>query len=288
MLASAELLLHPDGSVYHLCLQPEHIAPVLIVVGDPERVPKVSRYFDSIEFTTSKREFVTHTGYVSNKRITVISSGIGPDNVEILMTELDALANIDLANRAIKPTCQTLTIIRLGTSGALQADIPLGSRLISQAAMGLDNLMHFYHLPQSAEEKAFCTAFQKAVALPFCPYRVSADENLINIFAEGSLQGITLTAPGFYAPQGRQLRAPHALPNFLNRCQQFAFYQERLTNFEMETAAYYAFARLLGHRAVSLNAIIANRVHQTFDPNPEKTINQLICFALEKIASANL
>ncbi len=288
MFASSELIVNPDGSIYHLHLRPEDIASTIIVVGDPDRVPKVSRYFDCIDFQIHKREFVTYTGYLGDKPLTVISSGIGTDNVEILITELDALANIDLQTREVKPAHITLNIIRIGTSGAMQADIPTSSRLVSTAAVGLDNLMNFYNLPQSAEERAFCSALQQAANLPFTPYRVSADTDLVNLFAEGSEQGITLTAPGFYAPQGRQLRAAQTLTGFLDRCTSFRMGQERLTNFEMETAAYYAFARLLGHRAVSLNGILANRALQRFDENPEATMDNLIRFALEKIVASDL
>jgi len=288
MFASSELILNSDGSVYHLHLHPENIAQTIIVVGDPERVPKVSRYFDRLEFQTRKREFVTHTGYLGNKRLTVISSGIGTDNVEILMTELDALINIDLQSREVKPVHTSLNIIRIGTSGAIQADIPTGSRLVSMAAVGLDNLMNFYALPQSVAERTFCIALQQAAHLPFTPYRVSADAGLVSIFAAGSAQGITLTAPGFYAPQGRRLRAPQTLTGFLDACASFRQGGERLTNFEMETAAYYAFARLLGHRAVSLNGILANRALQSFDESPEVTVDNLIRFALEKIAASDV
>jgi uridine phosphorylase len=288
MFASSELIVNPDGSIYHLHLRPEHIADTIIVVGDPDRVAKVSRYFNRVDFQTSKREFVTHTGYMGNKRLTVISSGIGTDNVEILMTELDALANIDLQTREVKPIHKTLNIIRIGTSGAMQADTPIGSRLVSTAAVGLDNLMNFYALPQSEAERNFCSALQQAAQLPFCPYRVSADAHLVNLFSEGSRQGITLTAPGFYAPQGRQLRAPQQLTGFLNHCVNFSMNSERLANFEMETAAYYAFARLLGHRAVSLNGILANRALQRFDEHPEATVDNLIRFVLEKIVTSDL
>lgn len=288
MFASSELIVNPDGSIYHLHLRPEDIASTIIVVGDPDRVAKVSRYFDRIDFQTHKREFVTHTGYLGGKRLTVISSGIGTDNVEILMTELDALANIDLQIREVKPAHTVLNIIRIGTSGTMQADIPTGSRLVSTAAVGLDNLMNFYDLPQSAEEQAFCSALQQAASLPFTPYRVSADADLVNLFVEGSEQGITLTAPGFYAPQGRQLRAAQTLTGFLDHCVSFCMGRERLTNFEMETAAYYAFAKLLGHRAVSLNGILANRALQRFDENPEATVDHLIRFALEKIVASDL
>ncbi|MCS7018260.1 MAG: nucleoside phosphorylase [Cytophagales bacterium] len=288
MFAPSELILNPDGSIYHLHLQPEHLSTTVIVVGDPDRVAKVSRHFDRLDFQTRKREFVTHTGSIGSKRITVISSGIGTDNVEILLTELDALANIDLLTRTIKPQHTCLNIIRIGTSGALQADIPVGSRLISIAAAGLDNLMNFYDLQQSHQQRAFCVALQQATGLPFTPYRVSADAGLVRLFAEGSLQGITLTTPGFYAPQGRHLRAARLLPRFLEQCAHFQWNSERLANFEMETAAYYAFAELLGHRAVSLNAILANRILQQFDENPQATVDSLIQFALAKIVASDL
>jgi uridine phosphorylase len=292
-ILESELILNPDGSVYHLHLRPEHLAPTVIVVGDPERVPKVSQYFDSIEFTVHKREFVTHTGYIGKKPITVISSGIGTDNVDILMNELDALVNVDLQKRKIKKKHKSLNIIRIGTSGSLQAGIPIDSYLASEAAVGLDSLMCFYSLPQSPIEISMAKKLQKDMKLPFKPYWINLinDEGayyLLNqIATEEFVRGTTVTCPGFYAPQGREIRLGVKNPKFIAHLQKFKCRYLKgggLTNFEMETAGYYALCRLLGHKMISLNAIVANRALGTFSKNPEAVTDGLIRTVLERIA----
>ncbi|SFF36088.1 nucleoside phosphorylase [Thermoflexibacter ruber] len=278
-IPASELVLNPDGSVYHLHLLPEQVAQDIIVVGDPERVPQVSRFFDKVVYKVKKREFITHTGTYKGKPISVISSGIGTDNVEILMTELDALANIDLKKRELKEKHTTLNIIRIGTSGSLQAEIPLGSHLASSYGLGLDTLMCFYDLLQKPLEKQVGERLQNQLSLPFQPYCVSGSEKLLEKFAPHILQGVTVTCCGFYAPQGRSIRTALKIPQLITTLNQFRLAENptfRLTNFEMETAGYYAMGRLLGHEVLSLNAILANRITHEFHQQPEKVVGELI------------
>ncbi|MDW8296066.1 MAG: nucleoside phosphorylase [Raineya sp.] len=282
-IPTSELILNKDGSVYHLNLKPEHIAETIFVVGDPSRVHKISKYFDKVEFEMNKREFITHTGTYKGKRLTVISSGMGTDNVEILLTELDALVNIDLKKRLPKPEHTTLQIIRIGTSGALQASIGLDTFVASSYGLGIDTLMCFYNLSQNTFEKNFTQELQKFLHLPFTPYCVSASEKLLQKFASEMIKGVTITAPGFYAPQGRKVRLPIRYPNLVDDLSYFHYEDTWITNFEMETAGYYALARLLGHEMLSLNAIVANRITQEFSKNAEKTIDELIRLALERV-----
>lgn len=283
LIAETELILNQDGSVYHLGLRPEHLANTIFVVGDPERVCKITKYFDTVEFKIAKREFITHTGFYKGKRISVISSGIGTDNVEILMTELDALVNIDFETRLPKKTHTSLQIIRIGTSGALQKSVEVDTFVASAYGLGIDTLMCFYDLPQSTFEQSFAEKLQKTLQLSFIPYCVNASEELLEKFTFDMLKGVTVTAPGFYAPQGRKLRLPIRYENLVDILQNFNYQNFLITNFEMETAGYYAMARLLGHQVLSLNAIIANRVTQQFSANPEKTIDRLIEIALERV-----
>jgi uridine phosphorylase len=284
-ISETDLILNADGSVYHLNLLPRHISDVVIAVGDPGRVYKVSQYFDDIEFEMNKREFITHVGLFNKKRITVISTGIGTDNVEIFMTELDALVNVDLKTREPKTRKKKLKIIRIGTSGALQEDIPVGSYLVSDYAVGLDNLMSFYDLAADAFEESIALDIQEKVKLPFKPYVVRGSQVLLSQVGKDMIVGNTLTAPGFYAPQGRRVRAATRLPKLLD---ELNYYHNKssdfwLTNFEMETAALYAFGRLLGHEIVSTNAIIANRIKNKFSKDPEKVVDSLIQKVLERI-----
>jgi uridine phosphorylase len=284
-ISETDLILNPDGSVYHLNLLPKHIADVVIVVGDPGRVFKVSQYFDEVEFEMNKREFITHVGHFNNKRITVISTGIGTDNIEILMTELDALVNIDLKTREPKSRKKKLKIIRIGTSGAMQEDIPVGSHLASEYAVGLDNLMNFYDLPATDFEESIATDIQLKTKLPFKPYVVKGSESLLKQIGQDMIKGNTVTTPGFYAPQGRKVRAATRLPKLLD---DLNYYHNKasdfwLTNFEMETSTLYAFGRLLGHEMISTNAIIANRVKTKFAKSPEKVVDSLIQKVLERI-----
>ena|SRR5579859_5929618 len=282
-ISETDLLLNPDGSVYHLNLLPKHISDTVIAVGDPSRVYLVSQFFDDVEFEMNKREFITHVGRFNGKKITVISTGIGTDNVEIFFSELDALVNIDLKTREVKPRRKKLRVIRIGTSGALQEDIALGSFVVSDFAVGLDNLMNFYDLPMNDEEAGLAHDIQKKAGLPFMPYVVKGSENLLKQIGFDMRVGNTVTCPGFYAPQGRSLRAAVRLPHLLEDLNYYHKGDFWLTNFEMETAGYYAMARLLGHEALSVNAILANRIKNRFVKNPNKVIESLIEKVLERI-----
>ncbi len=283
-IAETDLILNPDGSVYHLNLLPKHISDTIIAVGDPGRVYAVSQYFDEVEFEMNKREFITHVGKYKGKRITVISTGIGPDNVEIVFTELDALTNIDLKTREPKSRKKKLKIIRIGTSGALQEDIPVGAHLVSDYAVGLDNLMSFYDLPMDDVEAGIAHDIHRKTGLPFMPYVVRGSESLRDqIAGTDMITGNTVTCPGFYAPQGRVVRLPIRFPNLLEDLNYFHKGDFWLTNFEMETSAYYAFGKLLGHEVLSANAIIANRMKTKFAKDPHKIVDGLIKKVLDRI-----
>lgn len=282
-ISETDLILNSDGSVYHLSLLPKNISDTIITVGDPSRVYMVSQFFDEVEFEMNKREFITHVGKYNNKRVTVISTGIGTDNIEIFFNELDALVNIDLKTREPKPRKKKLKIVRIGTSGALQEDIPVGSHLVSDYAVGLDNLMNFYDLPMDDFETGVAHDIQKKTGLPFMPYVVRGSEALRESIGNGMLVGNTVTCPGFYAPQGRELRLPIRFPKLLEDLNYYHKGEFWLTNFEMETSGYYALGRLLGHDVVSANAIIANRIKNKFSKNPNKVIESLIEKVLERI-----
>ncbi|MES2734063.1 MAG: nucleoside phosphorylase, partial [Bacteroidota bacterium] len=269
MLPASELILHPDNSVYHLGLRPEDIADTILVVGDPERVAKITQYFDVVELRINRREFVTHTGRLGSKRLTVISSGIGTDNVEILLTELDALVNIDLLKREVKTEKKRLQIIRIGTSGSLQTDIPVDSCVASASAIGLDTLMCFYQLLQTESQQVLTQTLQGQLGLPFQPYCVSGSAALKAHYGYDMFEGNTVTCPGFYAPQGREIRLALKIPQLVNILRTFRYEGYRLTNFEMETAGYYALCQLLGHDMISLNAIVANRITNQFSTDTD-------------------
>jgi len=273
-IPETELILNADGSVYHLNLLPGEVADTVITVGDPQRVEQVSRHFDHIELKKTKREFVTHTGTIGGKRLTVLSTGIGTDNIDIVLNELDALVNIDLQSRQPKENPKSLNIVRIGTSGAVQADIPVDSLLASNAALGLDTLMHYYKRELTEDEKEFLDTFISIfpAGSGLSPYIASADAGLIKELAKDIQQGITLTAPGFYAPQGREVRAKSALPELMNNIQNFSSGGQRITNLEMETAGIYGLASVLGHKAISFNVILANRATHTFSKHPEKVM----------------
>lgn len=285
-MKDSELILNPDGSVYHLNLKPENIANDIIFVGDQDRVASITNYFDSVEFSIQKREFKTETGMYKGKRLTVVSTGIGPDNIDIVLNELDALVNIDFTTKTVKPNLTSLNIVRVGTSGSLQADIPVNSLLMSAFAIGTDNMLRSYDLQNIQNqfiEKAFVnhTNWDLSKGLP---YVVSADNDLLQRFKSDTVfEGITVTAPGFYGAQGRILRLP-LQDAFLNdKIDSFEFEGLKATNLEMETAAIYGLCKLLGHKTLSLNAIVANRKNGTFSADPYKTIDELIRFALNKI-----
>ncbi|WP_224998250.1 nucleoside phosphorylase [Cesiribacter sp. SM1] len=283
-IPSSELVLNPDNSVYHLSLHPESIADTIITVGDPERVARISKYFDKVEYTKVKREFVTHTGYYKGKRLTVMSTGMGTDNIEILMMELDALVNVDLKNRVVKEEHKSLNIIRLGTSGSLQPDIPVGAQLVSDYAVGLDTLMFFYNLHSTPDELKLQDAIFTEAQLPFKPYVVRGSQQLLQKIGYDMIRGNTLTSPGFYAPQGRQLRATLRMPNMVEALSRFRFEGDnRLTNFEMETAGYYAMGKILGHEVLSVNAILANRISNEFSQNPDVVVEALIHKVLDRV-----
>jgi uridine phosphorylase len=286
MIQASELILNPDGSVYNLNLLPENIAHDIIFVGDQNRVEKITQFFDSIEFSTQKREFKTQTGILKGKRITVMSTGIGPDNIDIVMNELDALVNIDLKTRQPKTELTSLNIIRIGTSGSLQADIPVDSFVMSKFGLGLDNMLRSYlidEISNLAMEEAFIKHsnwdLQKGK-----PYITSCSEKLEKLIESDKIhKGITATAGGFYGPQGRVLRLNIQDENLNFKMDNFKFDANRITNLEMETAAIYGLSKLLGHNALSLNAIIANRATGTFSKDPYKAVDELIAYTLDKM-----
>lgn len=283
-ISDTDLVLNPDGSAYHLNLLPRHVSDIVIAVGDPGRVYSVSQHFDEVEFEMNKREFITHVGKYKGKRITVISTGIGPDNVEIVFTELDALVNIDLKTREPKARKKKLKIIRIGTSGALQEDIPVGSHLISDYAIGFDNLIGFYDFAMDDFEAGVAHDVQRKTGLPFLPYVVRGSESLRDLISSTDmLVGNTVTCPGFYAPQGRELRLPIRYPKLLEDLNYYHKGDFWLTNFEMETSAYFAFGRLLGHEVTSANAIIANRIKNKFSKDPHKIVEGLIKKVLDRV-----
>lgn len=281
-----DLIINPDGSTYHLHIRPDQLPHKIIMVGDPERVPFVSKYFDKIDYKIHKREFVSHLGQFRNQSIGVISSGIGADNVEIVMNELDALANIDFKTRYAKNQKISLELIRIGTSGSIQNDIPVDSFLVSKAAIGFDNLAQFYGFEsENMLDMEALNVWCQQINYRLPVYGAKASEKLIKQFSAILQQGYTLTAPGFYAPQGRTVRMKSLLPDFLLDVSKTKFEGETITNIEMETAAYYAFSASLGHEMISLNAILANRITHEFSKNPESQIKRLIELALDLIAS---
>jgi uridine phosphorylase len=285
-IAETDLILNADGSVYHLNLLPGDVADTVITVGDPDRVGEVSKYFDTIELKKGKREFITHTGTIGGKRLTVLSTGIGTDNIDIVFNELDALVNIDLKSCTVNPDLRSLNIIRIGTSGAVQADIAVESLLISSAAFGLDPLMHYYQQTLTGTEQDTLTAFKAALPVNanLSPYIASAGSDLLAKLGKGQQQGITITAPGFYSPQGRQVRAIAAIPDLMGCIQRFNFERQRITNLEMETAGIYGLASALGHQAISCNIILANRATQVFSKQPAKIMDHYIGQILETLA----
>jgi uridine phosphorylase len=284
-LSETDLILNKDGSVYHLSLLPGQVADVVLTVGDPGRVHRVSRLFDEIEFEMNKREFITHTGRFNGKRITVLSTGIGTDNIEIVLTELDALVNIDLKTREPKSRKKRLKIIRIGTSGALQADIEPGSHLISEYGIGLDNLMHFYNLKLTTFEKRIGRDIRRKTSLPFTPYVVKGSEMLLRRLGHDMIRGNTVTAPGFYAPQGRRMRISTRFPKLLEdlTCYHNKTSNFWLTNLEMETSSLYALGRLFDHEVISVNVILANRYARKFLSRYEEAMDDLIQKVLERV-----
>jgi uridine phosphorylase len=287
MIAASELILNPDRSVYHINLKPGQIANDIIFVGDQNRVEKITKHFDSIEFTTQKREFKTQTGTYKGKRITVMSTGIGPDNIDIVMNELDALVNVDLETRTVKKELTSLNIVRIGTSGSLQADIPCDSFVMSQYGLGLDNMLRSYLIDEISEtemEEAFIAQTNWDMRKGR-PYVIAGSKTLEKrLESDKIFKGFTGTAGGFYGPQGRVVRLGIQDPKLNSKMDSFNFNGTRMTNLEMETGAIYGLGKLLGHNCLSLNAIIANRATGTFSEDPYKAVDELIVYALNKLA----
>ncbi|HEX8562104.1 MAG TPA: nucleoside phosphorylase [Flavobacterium sp.] len=286
MIKNSELILNPDGSVYHLNLRPEHIANDIIFVGDQNRVEKITMFFDHIEYSAQKREFKTQTGSYRGKRITVMSTGIGPDNIDIVMNELDALVNIDFETRQPKEQLTSLNIIRIGTSGSLHQDIPVDSFVMSAHALGLDNMLRSYKIDEISNpqfEEAFISHTNWDVKKGR-PYLISCSEDLAALMRSTEMhEGITATAGGFYGPQGRVLRLPIQDQELNSKMDNFQHDGLRITNLEMETAAIYGLSALLRHNALSLNAIVANRAAGTFSADPYKAVDELISYTLKKL-----
>ena len=285
-IKESELILNPDGSVYHLNLLPEHISDTIIFVGDQDRVERITKHFDFIEFETQKREFKTQTGTYKGKRITVLSTGIGPDNIDIVMNELDALVNIDLATRKPKSELKSLNIVRIGTSGSLQVDVPVDSFVLSTHGLDLNGMLHFYqidHICNPEIEEAFIkhTNWHVHKSRPIVINNSEVLEKKLE--SDQIYKGVTATAGGFYGPQGRVLRLPLKDDKMNAKIDAFNHKGTRITNFEMETSVIYGMSKLLGHHACSLNAIIANRASGTFSENPSETVNKLIEYTLDKL-----
>lgn len=285
-IPETELILNGNGSVYHLQLLPEHIAENIIIVGDQGRVETVSNYFDTVDFKVQNREFVTHTGTFNGKRVMVVSSGIGTDNIDILINELDAAVNIDLTTRIIKKEHKKLNIVRIGTSGALQKDILVDSFVVSSHGLGFDGLLNYYlNMPFVNEDEiseAFIEQTNWNKNLPY-PYAVKGSDVLINKIGFDLIKGITATAPGFYGPQGRKLRLTPWVEDFNQQLTDFKFQENRITNFEMETSALYGLGKLLGHETCTVCAIIANRVAKQYSKNYHVAVEKLIQLVLERL-----
>lgn len=284
----SELIINPNGSIYHLNLQPEQVAGKVILVGDQGRVPMVSAHFDKIEHKSHNREFVTHTGLYKNQPVTVLSTGIGTDNIDIVLNELDALANIDFRSRTTKDQLTSLEIIRLGTSGAMQKDIPVDTLVASSHGLGFDGLLHFYDYDSRLLATEITEAFVKYTSwnekLPY-PYIVAANDKLLKRIAYDMTSGITATANGFFGPQGRELRIPLAYPDLNQRIESFQFQNHRITNFEMETSALYALGKILGHKTLTVCSIIANRARKEYSADYKKTVEEMIARVLDRFVS---
>ena len=291
-IPASELIINSDGSAFHIHIKPEELADNVILVGDPGRVDMIADLLDELEFRHASREFVSVTGKRNGKRITVLSHGIGPDNIDIVMTELDALANIDFTTREVKPVHRALNILRIGTSGALHADIPLGSFILSHISVGFDGVMNWYanrdKVTIPAVEEAFKAHMNWEKTLP-SPYFVKASDKIVNLMRDVTLQGVTISAPGFYGPQGRVVRVPLAMPDMLERIESFRFEEGgvpyRITNFEMESAPLAGLAAHLGHHACTVCCAIANRYLQSSNPDYKPFIRRLAEVAVDRMAT---
>ena len=291
-IPESELIINGDGSVFHIHLKPEELADNVILVGDPGRVDMIAEMLDEKEFRHASREFVSVTGWKNGKRITALSHGIGPDNIDIVMTELDALANVDFATREVKPEHRALNILRIGTSGALHADIPLGAYILSHYSVGFDGVMNWYGNREEVTipevEKAFKAHMNWPETLP-SPYFVKASDKIIHLMEDVTVPGVTISAPGFYGPQGRVVRMPLAMPDMLEGIESFRFdaggRERRITNFEMESAPLAGFAAHLGHHACTVCCAIANRYLQSSNPDYKPQIRKLVELAVERMSS---
>ena len=286
-IGASELIINDRGAIYHLNVRPEEIADTIITVGDPERVAEVSKYFDRVEHKLAHREFITHTGYIGQKRISVLSTGIGPDNIDIALNEIDALANINFDTRTINDQKKSVSIIRMGTCGSLQGEVGVNELVAGTHGLGIDNVLHFYEKENNEEEKAILAAFDehtKISAHKIQPYIATASAGLLKHFTEGYSHGITVTCPGFYGPQGRILRLPLKMPNLVDQMTSFKYGQHRIANFEMETSAIYGLCNLLGHQCLSINVIIANRVKKEYSKDMGKAVDHMIQKSLGIIA----
>ena len=286
-IGASELIINSDGSVFHLHLKPEELADTVILVGDPGRVGLVSSYFDTVELRRASREFVSATGTYKGCRITVLSTGIGCDNLDIVMNELDALANIDFSSRQVKENLRSLRILRIGTSGAIQPDIPVGAYVFSHISVGADGLLNWYAGRDEVSYREMEDAFVKETGwdshLP-APYFVRNSQELVELFQDVTVKGVTISASGFYGPQGRVLRVPLAMPDMMEKFEQFRFGDYRITNFEMEGSALAGLATKLGHRAGTVCCIIANRYHKGAEPDYKKMVEDLVVLALDKLS----
>lgn len=287
IIAPSELIINPDGSVFHLHLRPEQLSDRIILVGDPGRVDMVASFFDSRDFEVSSREFHTIGGTYQGKPIMCLSHGIGPDNIDIVINELDALANIDFATREVKPEHRTLSMVRIGTSGALQPELRLGTPVIAEKAIGFDGVLNYYAGRNDVADLDFEHAFCDAVGwnpLWAKPYVVDADEHLVDLIGRDDMvRGNTISAVGFYGPQGRELRLPLANPDLNRRIEEFRFNDRRVTNYEMESAPLQGLSRLMGHKAMTVCSIIANRMCHEATPNYKTAIHDLIGTVLDRI-----
>ena len=286
-IGASELIINDRGAIYHLNVRPEEIADTIITVGDPERVAEVSKYFDRVEHKLAHREFITHTGTIGQKRISVLSTGIGPDNIDIALNEIDALANINFDTRTINDQKKSVSIIRMGTCGSLQGEVGVNELVAGTYGLGIDNVLHFYTQENNEEEKAILAAFDehtKITSNKIQPYIATASAGLLKHFTEGYSHGITVTCPGFYGPQGRILRLPLKMPNLVDQMTSFKYGQHRIANFEMETSAIYGLCNLLGHQCLSINVIIANRVKKEYSKDMGKAVDHMIQKSLGIIA----
>lgn len=285
-IEESEFILNSRSAVYHLDLLPEELATTILTVGDPDRVKKISQHFDAVEHRGQHREFVAHTGRIGQKRLTVVSTGIGTDNIDIVLNELDALVNIDFKTRTVKPQPTPLTIIRIGTTGALQQDIPVDGWIASTHGLGIDNLLNFYRHEENGEEKELLQSFATQTQLHHRlaqPYISGASASLLRHFTAGFHQGITVTCPGFYGPQGRVLRIGLSQPDLIGRLTTFSYGRHRITNLEMETAGIYGLGKILGHSCLSLSIVVANRVTHQFSKNADAAMDGLIARTLQVV-----